>query len=232
MNQFKNELAEYQTRKHLLNRFQAEKQRIITVIEKFYSQQARNEANAIQTLEEMIVAFDRVLTAGDWNGSLFLRNTVKPLQNMRAEAQHLHEQLSGKVKTEIFVPATLAPDMMKVYISIFQHKAHSVKDWEPQLRSLSQYILGRPIYQEETAARQAIRVKPVQTADAYVCVAVPKIAIQTGDFYPLQMDKQGNALLQLVPGAVRSENILEFVYQDKRYFYKDGKLIELNEVLK
>lgn len=226
MNNLKSELAEYQTRKHLLNRFQAEKQRIITAIEKFYSQQARHEAGALQALEEMIAAFDRVITAGDWTSSLFLRNTVKPLQNMREEAQRLRDQLMGNFKTEAVVMPTLAPEMMKVYIAIFQHKAHSIKDWEPQLRSLSQYILGRPIYQAEAAVQQAIRAKLVQTADAYVCVGVPKTAIQAGEFHPTQIDKQGNALLQLVPGAVRSENILEFVYQDKRYYYKDGKLIE------
>ena len=91
---------------------------------------------------------------------------------------------------------------------------------------LAAIYFGRPIYRHEAAVQQAMRTKLVQTSDAYVCVGVPETAIQTGEFHPSQMDKQGNALLQLVPGSVRSENILEFVYQDKRYYFIDGKLIE------
>lgn len=222
----KTELAEYQARKQLLGRLHAEQQHIIVAIEKFYSQHTRHEAGALQALEEMIAAFDRVITAGDWDSSLFLRNTVKPLKNMREEARQLREQLLGNVKSEAVAAPVLAPGMIKVYIAVFQYKAHNPKDWEPQLRSLPQYILGRPIYRDEIAVRQALRAKLVQTSDAYVCVGVPETAIQTGEFHPSQSDKQGNALLQLMPGSVQSEHILEFVYQDKYYYFIDGKLIE------
>lgn len=228
MNNLKTELTEYQTRKSLLECLQTEKPHITNAIEKFYSQQqVHHEAGALQALEEMITAFDRVINAGDWESSLFLRNTVKPLKNMREEAQRLRDQILGNVKAETIAAPTLAPDMMKIYIGIFQNKAHNYRDWESQLRGLAQYILGRPIYREELAVQQAIRNKLVQTSDAYVCVGVPKTAIQTDGFSPSQIDRQGNALLQLMPGAVRSENILEFVYQDKHYYYRDGKLIEI-----
>lgn len=225
-NMINSDLIEQQTRSRLLTQLQAEKKNIIAAIEQFYAQDNRQPAEALQALEEMITAFDRVILAGDWDSSLFLRNTVKPLKNMREEAQHLRDQLLGNVKAAPVMALSLAPDMMKVYIAVFQHKAHYIKDWEPQLRSLPQYILGRPIYREEAAVRQLIRTKLIQTSDAYVCVGVPKTAVQTGEFHPSHIDKQGNELLQLIPGAVRSENILEFVYQDKRYYFVDGKLIE------
>jgi intracellular multiplication protein IcmQ len=220
------DLSEYQARKQLLGRLHAERQQIITAIEKFYSQRAQHEDDALQALNEMITAFDRVIAAGDWNRSLFLRNTIKPLRKMRDEAQQLREQLLGHVVHEPITAPNLAPGMIKVYIAVFQHKAHSPRDWEPQLRSLPQYILGRPIYRDEAAAQQALRAKLMQNADAYVCVGVAETAVQTGEFHPSQNDKQGNTLLQLVPGSVRSENILEFVYQDRRYYFIDGKLIE------
>jgi intracellular multiplication protein IcmQ len=220
------ELEAYQTRKQLLEQLHAENQQIIVAIEKFYSQNARHEAGALQTLEEVITAFDRLLAAGDWNNSLFLRNAIKPLKNLREQACQLREQLLGHVKSEAIVAPVLAPEMMKVYIAIFQYKAHNSKDWEAQLRSLPQYILGRPIYRDESAVQQALRAKQVQTSDAYVCVGIPEAAIQTGEFHPLQIDKQGNSLLQLVSGSVKSENILEFVYQNGRYYFIDGKLVE------
>ena len=54
----------------------------------------------MQALEDMIAAFDRVIAAGDWDSSLFLRNTVKPLEDMREEARQLREQLMGNVTSE------------------------------------------------------------------------------------------------------------------------------------
>jgi intracellular multiplication protein IcmQ len=226
MNEMKDQLAEYQNRKQLLGHLNTEKYNIIHAIEKFYSQNTRHEAGAIQALEEMIQAFDRVLTAGDWESTLFLRNTVKPLKNMRTEAWELRERLLGRERpTDIQAPQ-LTAGMIRVYIAIFQYKAQNAKDWEAQLRSLPHYILGRPIYREELAVQQAVRAKLIQTSDAYVCVGIEEKAIQTGEFHPTQLDKQGNTLVQLAAGSVKSENILEFVYQDKRYYFVEGKLIE------
>jgi intracellular multiplication protein IcmQ len=222
-------LAEHQTRKYLLERLQDENPHIMAAIEKFSSPQGRQGETATRALEEMIAAFDRVITAGDWESSLFLRNTVRPLKTMRAEAWRLREQLLGNVIRETASAPVLAPGMIKVYIAIFQHKANNIHDWETQLRALPQYVLGRPIYRDEAAAQQALRAKLVQTSDAYVCVGIAETAIQSGEFHPTQTDKQGNALLQLMPGAVRSENILEFVYQDQRYYFIDGKLITTTE---
>jgi intracellular multiplication protein IcmQ len=227
MNNLNVEFIEFQNRKRLLDCLTSEKQHIMAAIEKFYSQKVRQEESALQALEEMISAFDRVITAGDWEDSLFLRNIVKPLKNMRAEAERMREQLLGTVKPQTMSAPVLEPGMVKVYIGIFQNKAHSAQDWGSQLRALPQYILGRPVYREESAVQQAIRNKLVQTSDAYVCVAIPETAIQSNEWTPSQLDKQGNALLQLLPGSVRSENILEFVYQDKHYYYKNNQLIEI-----
>lgn len=226
MNNFKDELAEYETRKELLARLHAEKQHIIVAIEKFYSQDTRHDAHILQTLEEVIVAFDRVIPPNEQVNSLFLQNTLKPLQNMREEARCLREKLLGNKEIEAVQAPRLAPGMIKVYIGIFQHKAHNAKDWEAQLRALPQYILGRPIYRDEVAVKQALRAKLAQVSDAYVCVGVPETAIQKGEFHPLRNDKQGNALLQLMPGSVTSENILEFVYQNRSYYFINEKLIE------
>lgn len=230
MNEIKHQLIEFQNRKQLLGCLHAEKQNIIDAIEKFYSQNTRHETAALQALEQMIQAFDRVLNAGDWESSLFLRNTVRPLRNMRAEAWELRERLMGREQPMIVDAPQLAAGMIRVYIAIFQYKAQNAKAWEAQLRSLPQYILGRPIYREESAVQQAIRAKLIQTSDAYVCVGIEEKAIQSGEFHPTQVDKQGNTLLQLAPGAVKSENILEFVYQDKQYLFLEGKLIEKNKV--
>lgn len=227
VNNIKTDLAEHQTRQELLDCLYNEKQQIISAIEKFYSQRhSDSEGNALQALEEMISAFDRVIAAGHWEASAFLRNTLRPLKKMREEAWQLREQLLGNNQNTVIQRPQLAPGMVKVYIAIFQNKAHNAQDWEPQLRSLPQYILGRPIYRDEAAVIQSLRNKLVQTSDAYVCVGIPESAIQTHEFHPSQQDKQGNLLLQLMPGAVRSEYILEFVYQEKRYYFVDGKLID------
>lgn len=225
-NNTQTELEQFQTRNQLLDNLRAEKHHIVTAIEKFYSQNSRNEANCLQALEEMITAFDKVINAGDWDSSLFLRNTVKPLINMREEACKLRGQLLGNTEEKVIVTPVLAADMIQVYINIFQNKAHNLQDWEQQLKNLPQYTLGRPIYRTEIAVQQAIRAKLTQTSDAYVCVGIRETDIQSGEFHPSRFDKQGNELLQLMPGAVSSESILDFVYQEKHYYFVDGKLIE------
>jgi len=225
----KSGLEQQQTRQQLLSALQAEKQDIVSAIEKCYQQGTHNVTASVSTLQAMIASFDRVIAQEDWDSSLFLRNTVKSLKNMRTQAQELLDQLQGCHTNEDIVIPTLAAGMVPVYIAIFKNKARRLSDWEQQLRSLSQYLLGRPVYREESAAKKAVRAKLVQTSDAYVCVGVPEMAIQANDYQAAQTDKHGSTLIQLSPGSVRSENILEFVYQDKHYYFIDGKLIEKSE---
>ncbi len=222
----KQTLAEQENREQLLKQLEIEKPNIVAAIEQFYAQSARTEAGSLTALSEVIAALDRVINLGDWETSAFLRHAVKKLKQMREEAWKLSLQLQGKTEEEAVEPPKLEAGMAPVYISIFQHKAHSYKDWEYQLNNLPQYVFGRPIYREEKAVQQSIRTKLMQTSDAYVCVGVAEKAIQIEEFHPSSQDKWGNRLLQLIPGAVRKENILEFVYVNKRYYFVNGKLVE------
>ncbi len=222
----KQTLAEQQIREKLLKQLEKEKPKIVAAIEQFYLQPRRTDEESLKALSEVIIALDSVIDQGDWDSSLFLRNSVKQLKKMRDDAWKLSMQLQGKTQKEKVEPPKLGPGMILIYISIFQNKAHNYKDWEQQLSSLPQYVLGRPIYRDEKAVQQSIRTKLMQNADAYICVGVAENVIQSEEYHPTGRDKWGNSLLQLIPGAVRTENILEFVYMDKRYYFINGKLIE------
>lgn len=221
----KQTLAEQENREQLLKQLEIEKPNIVAAIEQFY-ESARTEAGSLTALSEVTSALDRVINLGDWETSTFLRNAVKKLKKMREEAWKLSMQLQGKTEEEKIELPQLEAGMTPVYISIFQHKAHNYKDWEYQLNNLPQYVFGRPIYREEKAVQQSIRTKLMQNSDAYVCVGVTEKAIQIEEFHPSSQDKWGNRLLQLISGAVRKENILEFVYMNKRYYFVNNKLIE------
>ena len=220
------ELKQQEIRKQLLACLQAGAPKITAAAEKFYNQVTRSETNCLQALEDMITAFDGIINAGDWESSLFLSNIIKPLRTMHQQAVELREQLTGGASQLAVAPPQLAAGMVSVYIALFQQGGNRLSHWEQLLKVLPQYILGRPIYRYESEVQQAIRSKLVQVSDAYVCVGVPEVAIQKGEYHPLRVDRQGNTLLQLAHGSVQSENILEFIYQNKSYYFIGNKLIE------
>ena len=100
-----------------------------------------------------------------------------------------------------------------------------MRKWELQLNSLRSYLLGRPVYEKEENVIKVIRQKLVQTSEAYVVMAIKKQDIQQFSYQAERIDRFGNSLLTLKDTAVKSKNIFEFVHQNQRYFFINGKLI-------
>ncbi len=209
----------------LLECIASEKADFSEVANLFYQKGQRTREDYLAFTKEIVRAIDKVLKAGDWDDSLFLRNTVKPLKKIRDEAVALQKHAKMVAgETEITL-RDLEEDETLVYISVFQSEGHNIKKWELQLSSLQSHLLGRPVYEQEEDVQKVIRQKLIQTSEAYVIVAIKKEGIQDFAYQAARVDRHGNTLLTLKEKAVKPENIFKFAHQGKRYYFVKNKLV-------
>lgn len=173
----------------------------------------------------MITTVDHVMAGGDWESSLFLRNTIKPLMAIKTEAELELSRLEIKAteKSESMQP--ISENEVEVYISLFQSDGYNMSKWAMQLRSLDRYIVGRPIYINEADIEKRIRLRGATGNEAYVIVVVKKTDIQAEQGAPLK-DQFEHSLLLLKEIALKTGRIIAFVHQGTRYHFVDGQLIK------
>lgn len=212
-------------KQHLIDCLKQEKIDFTEIAKAFYQQGQRAETDCLALTDQIIAAVDHILEAENWDESLFLRNALKPLKEIREQAIALKKEATMTVADQQTVLRDLEDDEMLVYISVFQSEGHNLRRWELQLNSLRSYLLGRPVYEKESDVVKVLRQKLVQTSEAFVVVAIRKSDVQTFAHQAERVDRYGNVLLTLKDTAVKPENIFEFVHQGKRYFFKEGKLI-------
>ncbi len=212
-------------KQQLLDAVKQENFNFSEIAEKFYGSFQQTDADYIEILRSLIDLADRVLEKGDEEDSLFLRNTVKPLKTFRAEAQQTIDFIQYGNQQADNDSVVLGNTATAVYISLFQSQGDDLQRWEMQLRALPRYILGRPAYAAEEHVQKLIRLKAVKVPEAYAKVAVEKKLLQADGISLKRMDRHGSELVNLMPGAVKTQNILEFVHLAKRYYWRDGKLI-------
>ena len=166
------------------------------------------------------------MSAGDWDSSLFLRNTLKPLMHIKTEAELELNKLTAKAEDKILEMKPAAEDEAQVCISLFQSDGYNIGKWAVQLRSLERYIVGRPIYKSEEDAARRIKLRPAAAGnEAYVAIIVKKTDIQPEGPAPLK-DQFGHPLVLLKEIAVKNGRIVAFVHQEMRYHFVDGQLVK------
>lgn len=223
----KNKIQGDDLKRRLIECIKSEKIKFLTFADLFYKNDHREEEDYIKLCKEIIVTVDRILNEDKWDDSLFLRNAIKPLREIKQQAEDILAQVNPTQDNELLAMPTLDDDMTLVYISIFQSDGHNLKRWELQLRSILRYLVGRPVYEKENEVQRAIRLRLVQTSEAYIVVAVKKTAIINDPYQPKRVDRNESTLLTLAPNAVKEENILKFVHQNKSYRVINGRLVEV-----
>lgn len=177
-------------------------------------------------LTTVINTVDHVLAGGDWNSSLFLRNTIKPLMAIKTEAELELSRLEMKAEEKAITILPAAENEVEVYISLFQSDGYNMGKWAMQLRSLDRYIVGRPVYQNQSDVEKRIRLRAATGGnEAYVIVIVKKTDIQPEGLTPLK-DQFEHPLCSLKETALRNGRIVAFVHQEIRYYFVDGQLIK------
>jgi len=212
-------------KQQLIDCVKQEKADFMTIAKAFYQKSQQTREDYLALTDAIIGAVDHVLNQNDWEESLFLRNAIKPLKEIREEAIALKKEATITVADQQIALRALEEDEMLVSISVFQSEGDNLRKWELQLSSLRSHLLGRPVYKKEEDVKKVIRQKLMQISEAFVTVAVKKSDTQDFAFQAERVDRFGNPLLTLKDTAVKSENIFEFVHQGKRYFFRGGKLI-------
>ncbi len=211
---------------HLLESLEREQKYFNELAEAFFAIKNRTEQHDLQYAQKIIETVDRLLEAGDWDSTLFLRGMIRPFKEMREDTLALIEELAGQSNRHETLQTTLVEGTQVVFISLFSAQGHDLKQWELLLRSIDRYVLGRPIYQEEADVEKLVRLKTSKTSEAYIRVVVQKKNIQSDLFGVKRTDRHGSPLLLLAAHAVQPENIREFVHEGKHYDFRDGKLVD------
>jgi len=199
------------------------------IAERFYQQEHHSEADYLALTDAIINAADRVLNADHWEDSLFLRNALKPIKQLRERALLVKKEATMTLSEPSVTLRPLADNEQLIYISLFQSQGHDLRKWAMQLSTLSHHVLSRPVYEKEEDILAVIRKKLIQVSEAFGTVAVKKKEIQPVVLQSERVDRLGNALLTLKDKAVKTENIFEFVHQQQRYFFVNGQLVVNSE---
>lgn len=213
-------------RKELSDKVAEEQQKFLALTKQFYDAPVRSEKQALKISEAIINAIDNVINAGDWEDSLFLKNTIKPLHRLKEEVIETRNTLLKQQGMLEIQPYQLASDEIKVYISLYQADGHSLEKWEAQLASINSYMAGRPIYKNERDIKKTIRQKLLQTSEAYAVAVIKQSQVMDLGFAEVKMDRYGHELVTLENGVVNASNIIEFVHSDNVYHYQNQRLIK------
>ena len=219
-----------QDRAVLLQVLQDENAKMNELSESFYAQTVFTPEQDMSYCQRIVTAVDRVLSAGDWETSLFLRNTIKPMKAMREQALETIALLQSQMgKSEKVNALILEEEQRFVYLSLFQAKGDDLTVWARQLRSIQRHLSGRPIYENEEDVQSALRLTGMLASanQAYVVLVITDDMIEPVDPFAdaERRDRHGKPLIALKSGVISSEDIVEFVHEKKRYRFVNGRLI-------
>ena len=213
-------------KKKLLECLDIEARHFSEIARTYFEKDHLSEEDKTGLLHAIITTVDHVLEGGDWQSSLFLRNTIKPLLAIKAEAEAELAQLEMKAVESAVVNQPLSEDEVEVYISLFQSDGYNMSKWAMQLRSLDRYVVGRPIYKNQDDVEKRIRLRAGLGNEGFVIVVVKKNDIQpAGNTAPLK-DQFDHTLLTLKETAIKNGRIIAFVHGGTRYYFTDGQLIK------
>lgn len=214
-------------RQQLRGAIEQEKEKFRQIAQIFYDAEQRTETQCIALTNAIVAAIDNVMSQGDWEESLFLKNTIKPLQHLRSEAIEVLQTLRREQGLEEIEEYRTEEHERKVYVSLYQADGHDMKKWALQLASIDRYIAGRPVYKNEQDVKNIIRQKLLQNSEAYVVVVVDASKILVNDFTSNKKDRNGFELLTIEQGVVKSADVKEFVHLGKRYHFYNQRLVAM-----
>jgi len=222
----RNAIKDEQNKQQIIEAINAENDRFNKLTEAYYSAPQHSKEEYQQYFKEMLTIIDRILAAGDWEVSLFLRNTVKPLKKVKEEIVALQSQFENKLEEEDIAPLSISEGKQLIYLLLYQADGNNLKKWEQLIRTLPRYVQGRPIYESEEHVKKSIRSKLDTSTEAYAVILIDKknvLPITSGVIS--SSDRLEQPLVTLRENTVALENILEFVHLNKRYRFQRGKLV-------
>lgn len=183
------------------------------------------QENSIEINRQLIDVLDELLVKGNWEASLFLRAAGKQIRELRDQAYQLLIDVTGEITTQKNNNVLEKADHIKVYISLYQNEGNNLTKWYQMIKALTEHSVSRPVYREEEQAKVIIRSKADVQPEGYVAAFIKENDILQMPFGKTAVDRFGNELLSLRPGAIKLENIIEFVHCQQSYLLQDGGLV-------
>jgi Dot/Icm secretion system protein IcmQ len=174
--------------------------------------------------DRLVSALDKAINEGSWEHSLFFRNILKRLHEIRGYViAELSDAPEMSVVDTAAMDATLREEQgyRRAYIAIYQAHGDRLEGWTNAVSKIGDYYISRPAYLVEDHVREMVRAKRSRN-DAYVAVWVHKEDILATNN---TQDRWGHELLVLREGSIKVENIIEFVQDNYRYSLIGNKLI-------
>lgn len=170
---------------------------------------------------------DEGIASGPWQANLFLKGIKKKLEEIRDEfvtrvgIDRHHEQMAN----DLFAANS---EMTEIYIALYQSQGANMSKWQEVVVSLVNYIMGRPIYSNETDVQAAIRLNDRNLNHAYVVVKVASDAILSSTTELVRTDREGRRLINLREAAIQLQNIVRLVHASGEYKLVGNFLVKQN----
>lgn len=177
-----------------------------------------------EILVELINILKDLLSKGDWSASLFLKTAYKKIDNLCQRAEELLNLINHGPKKEEEHINKESEGYLKVFVSVYQSDYNNLTKWQNTLLGITEYSVSRPIYRNEEYIEEIIRARQ-SFNEGYAIVFIRETDIIPPYAGKPLMDKFGHELLTVKQGAILPENIFEFVHLEKRYFFRNGRLL-------
>lgn len=193
----------------------------------------KEQQELVEIGEKLVKLLDGLLSVGDWQSSSFLRLSLAKIESLRDKA----EKICGRggeaqdVVSEAVVEGKkeVPEGYRRVFVLLYQVEGGSLLNWFSVIKSLTEYSINRPVYEDENHLQEVIRSKVSGSeSNGYVIVDVKE-----GDLFrnPEQLDTFGHQLSTLKEKAVDMEHIVEFIHANrKRYVVREKGLEFLGEI--
>jgi hypothetical protein len=183
--------------------------------------------------KRLLGVLDKLLSGGGWESSLFLSSTYKKIQKLRDETyQILQEEVPDEAQLEAQQDKFKRPikeGFLRLYILLYQTEGGKLLNWQYALRTLLEYSVSRPTYNDANYVKELIRTKPNIERYGYAIIDVAK-----SDLYAQEQpvkDALNHEMIVLKEGAIKRENIIGFVHANrKQYSFIDGELVLQGEI--
>lgn len=181
--------------------------------------------------KKLLDILETLLKTGNWEASLFLKASANRLRELKVEAARLAriEETKDALTNVAVLQKALPPGYLQVYISLYQVDSANLLTWHRTIKSLVEHSVTRPVYRNEAFVQEFVRSKTDIDHHGYAIVQ-----INTNDILkiePAPIDPFGHELLVLRENAVKVENIVGFVYANKkRYWFKENNLVFVDEI--
>ena len=161
-----------------------------------------------------------------WQSSNVMQLYYKKYLKALEEYKKLHELGQAYlVKQDEFANADSRPGYQTLYVVLFQVESDNMLRWEIVLKAIKTVYTGRPIFNDESAARKAT-VEQGNLKTGYAAIWVSDVDIISTQSALAMKDAFGNQIVVLQPNALKSSNIRYFIHGNgRKYDYIDYKLV-------